>query len=104
MILLLGIPHVTPLIEEICIFPPQKTPSLYLGSRALPCWWVGKRGKNIFVRALNICSIGKSLILSGEELVQSEGCEGALLTLKRGCVLWDLSWDGFLALLAPWLV
>lgn len=42
------------------------------------------------------------MILCGEELVQSGGCEGALLTLKRTCVLWDLSWDGFLALPAPW--
>lgn len=56
------------------------------------------------MHALNICSIGKSLILSGEELVQSRECEDALLILKRGCVLWDLSWDGFLALLAPWLL
>lgn len=36
--------------------------------------------------------------------MQSGGCEGALLTLKHSCVLWDLSWDGFLASLAPWLL
>lgn len=31
------------------------------------------------------------------------GCEGGLLTPKCGCMLWGLSWHGFLALPAPQL-
>lgn len=41
------------------------------------------------------------MILSGQEVVQSGGCEVALLTLKLGFGIF--SGMGFLALLVPWL-
>ena len=62
MVLLLGIPHVIPLIQQIGISPPGKNAHPSARDRGLCCaGGVGKRGKNILVHALNILLMGKVL-------------------------------------------
>lgn len=49
MVLLLGIPHAIPLIEQISMFPPKKSPSLCLGLCGLLCCQRGKKREEIFL-------------------------------------------------------